>query len=165
MSNATSLQYFNPKMHLTDHRCLTLIRNHEGVAEVTYPVPRNSCAITFWDVNNIDQATIDAHLGTTDEFLVSQFATVTTGGDQMVILINMGGQVLTARGASFAQAGVAGTVIRESSADAVPLLDASVGVTQVQTGEFGNLGMICQAAGISASTDATQIIEILWEAV
>jgi hypothetical protein len=160
MSQA-SLMYWQDQHGKTQPRVLRLQYKITGAKTVAPLVP-NSVALTAFDAI-ASQAVIDAHLGTTNEFLLAAFDATAMGNDAFAAIVDMKGQAkqvlhMVARCYSASNT----VVTRQVQGGA---LTASTLETAVAVGADGNIACkvdFGNTPDMDALTAGTIEIEIHW---
>lgn len=137
MPNDQAIFYSNEKHGKTQPRYLEYTFQITA-AKTVVAFPRGAEILPSFDA--LTQAQIDAYLGTTSEFLVTQFDTTSMGTDAFGGLINMTGGIVS-QGASspsyFQPQGQAASVI---SCEITSMTGAGL-ATRVQSASFGPTGL------------------------
>jgi len=160
----SSLTYWSDKLGKTQARVLTLDFSITDAATsepimVGAPVLSSSAALA-------SQAAIDAHLGTTSEFLLAAFDATSMGADAFGGVVNMGGQVAkVVKMVARCHSGTAGITVVSNQVAASSALTGSSLSTQVAKGADGNIGFRVawgNTPDFDALTAGTMTIEIHW---
>lgn len=138
MSNDTSLLYYSDKLGKTIPRCLTLQWQITGAKTVVPLYPGLPVYTTFDAI--AAQSTIDNFLGTTNEFLISQFDATAMGADTFGGIVNMlgqGGKLGAMEDMCYSATG-GGTLVTRAVVSSTTLT-ASTLATECALGAFGNM--------------------------
>lgn len=162
MANSVSMIYYSDKLQNAEARCLDLLFKITAAKTVTdlqgAPVLSAFDAIA-------SQAIIDAHLGTTNEFLVAAFDATSMGIGAFGGIVNMGGQakeVVSIKVQSY-DTGVQ-LVVSNAKYASTALTSSSLQAIQVACGASGNIAFKCTQTGIDAVTDGLIHVQIYWKA-
>lgn len=151
-------------------------KSQPGVLDFTYqitaaktvsPVPQGADSFTSFDA--ITQASIDAYLGTANDFLATQFDATAMGTDTFGGLVRMSGspsilaqgfQVLKMEALLFSGAGLA-TVAQAAALGATGIPASTLG-TATALSTSGNIGFRFTSTGLDALTAGIIVIRIYW---
>lgn len=161
MSNAVSMMYWNDRVQASQPRKLTIVYTITGAVTVT-DLFRSPTLTTFGAISA--QATIDAHLGTTSEFLLAAFDATAMGADTMAGIVNMSGQVAEVYSMSAKCYSASNTLVERFCEDSATLT-ASTLATEVAKGSSGNVAFkvdFGNTPDFDGLTAGTIVIEILW---
>ena len=163
MSNATSMMYWSDKLQASQPRVLTLIFSITAAKTVSDVL--RSPTLALFDAA-ASQAAIDAHLGTTSEFLLTAFDSTAMGADVFAGIVNMGGQCAEVYGMEAVCESASNTSVRRVCED-VSALTASQLLTEVAKGSSGNVAFrvdFGNTPDLDALTAGTIIVRIYWRA-
>ncbi len=163
MSNVQPIFYLNEKHAKSQARFITFTFQITA-AKTIVPYPRGQDCLTAFDA--LTQAQIDAYLGTSSEFLVTQFDATSMGVDAFGGIINMAGQaglVISCDVTSKTGAGLATQVV--SSSFGGTGLAASSLTAGCALGANGNIAFRGVMTGVDALTSGIITVTIKWVAV
>jgi len=155
------LTYWNERVQLSQPRKLTLQFTITGAKTVVDPY--RSPTLTAFDAI-ASQAVIDAHLGTTNEFLLVAFDSTSLGADAFGGIVNMSGQCAEVYEMVATCYSATNTVVTRQCED-LAVLTASTLATEVAKGASGNIAFkvdFGNTPDFDALTGGTIKIEILW---
>lgn len=136
-----------------------------AVTVAPIPIDDVSALTTF---AALSQATIDAHLGTTNEFTAAQFDATSMGADAMGVILDMGGQAESLeRIVAKCYSGTAGATLVERSVKSIATLQDSTLATECALGANGNIGVKIDwgnTPDFDALTAGQIEIEVFWRA-
>ena len=161
MSNMQPLFYLNEKHAKTQARFLTYTFQITA-AKTVVAYPRGAEILPTFDA--LTQAQIDAYLGSTNEFLATQFDATAMGTDAFGGIINMYGQaglVATCDVVSKTGTGLA-TIVNSSSFGPVSGLAASSLTAGVAVSSLGNIAFRGVLTGVDALTSGIITVTIKW---
>ena len=159
----TSLVYTNEKMLKTQPRPLKFIYNITA-AKTNSPIPVGSGSFTAYDA--LSQATIDAYLGTSSEFLAAAFDATAMGANEFAVLMDMKGQCGKILGAKIEYWDATGATLNiQLKSWAVTTLTASTAANECAVGAYGNIAVkFTDVTGLDAATTGYLIVTIDWVA-
>jgi hypothetical protein len=161
MSNATSLTYWSDRIQSSQPRVLKLLYTITAAKTVT-DMGRSPTMTTFDTA--FTQAQIDAHLGTTSEFLLTAFDATAVGADVFGGIINMDGQAAEVYHMVAKCYSATNTLVTRQCED-VATLTASTLATEIAKGTNGNIAFkvdFGNTPDFDGLTAGTIEIEILW---
>ncbi len=109
------------------------------------------------------QAVIDAHLGTTNEFLLAAFDATSMGTDAFAGILNMGGQAKEVKSfkVELFDSADAQAVCKAKAVSTA--LTASTLATEVACGASGNIAFKAVLTGLDALTSGLIKVSIIWK--
>ena len=165
MTIPSSLAYYAPEVEKADVYTLSLVLAKTGVTPSFSPAqPLGNAMTAFWSPLS-NQAEIDDFLGTTDEFLFTQFGATSMATDGVGILIKTGGQCADVHAFTMMalnQKGAPGVGEPLKGLGAKVSAISDVANNQIAVGAEGNIALIGRAAGMEALDPATIILDIYW---
>lgn len=159
-----SLAYWQDQLGKVDpHK--TVLEYKITAAKTASPIVANSVSLLAFDAV-ASQAVIDAHLGTTNEFLLAAFDATAMGADAFAAIVNMGGQVKTlTKVVAKCYSAAGGATIVERCVQASAALTASTLATEAAVGASGNVAVkvdFGNTPDFDALTSGTIVIELYW---
>lgn len=159
-----SLFPWSGQLEIADVRTTRLCYQITGAVTVS-PLPANTASLTFFAALS-SQAQIDDFLGTSSEFLYTDFGSTAMGADAMGIIVNMGGQAASLVGViGNVYSGSNGATGTPQGVVASALTDTLA--TQCELGANGNVAMKFawgNTPDFDALTAGLIVIDILWTA-
>jgi len=153
--------YWNDKIQLAQPQTLTLLYNISAAVTFT-EVLRNPVLTTFAAI--AAQSTIDNFLGTTNEFLISQFEATSMGADAMGVIINMERQAAEVYDMKAYCFSASNTLVTRQVQDVATLTAATL-ATEIAVGASGNIALKIDwgnTPDFDALTAGTIQIDIQW---
>lgn len=134
-------------------------------AKTASAIVANSASLLAFDAI-ASQAVIDAHLGTTNEFLLAAFDATAMGADAFACIVNMAGQAKTLTKVSAkCYSGTGGSTLVERCVQASSALTASTLATEAAVGANGNVAVkvdFGNTPDFDGLTSGTIVIELYW---
>lgn len=159
----SSLFYYSSEVASASLRELALVWRVTGAAPaLPAKVPANNASLIFPTGAHPTQVEINAFLGTTDEFLDTQFDAAAIPPAWIGGIVNMDGQAAEVAGAVAYYSPAVGT--EEFAVMTAETLEiSSAAAASVQLGADGNLAFKVSLPNISTGTSGTLIVKVLWQ--